>query len=327
VNLDNKAYLLKILRQRKATFFSGEKIAQELGVTRAAVWKIIKELNENGYQIEGIKKRGYRLLQTPDALFSYEIQSYLQTRYLGQKIHFFEVCDSTNQVAKKLAANGAPEGTLVIAEEQTGGRGRLNRSWFSPPGGLWFSLILRPQISPGEVFIFNLAAAISIVAILEEQGLKGEIKWPNDINIEGKKVAGILLEVATQPDVVEYLVIGIGINVNIDQALFPVEIREHATSLSQILGTKLSRASILADLLLELEATYEAIKKGEKKRVIKTWKRYCTTLGRWVKLKTIRRTVIGYAEDIDANGSLVIRLANGVRVSYRSGDVTVLSSS
>jgi BirA family biotin operon repressor/biotin-[acetyl-CoA-carboxylase] ligase len=327
VTLDNKAYLLKILRQRKSTFFSGERIAQKLGITRAAVWKIIRELNENGYQIEGIKKRGYRLLSAPDVLFSYEIQSYLQTQYLGQKIHFFEVCDSTNKIAKKLAANGEPEGSVVVAEKQTGGRGRLNREWFSPPGGLWFSLILRPRVSPGEVFIFNLAAAVSIVAILKKLSLEGEIKWPNDINIEGKKVAGILLEVATQPDIVEYLVIGIGINVNINQSLFPAEIQAQAISLAQVLGTELNRASVLANLLFELEATYKAIKEGEKERIIRDWKRSCTTLGRWVKLKTIGKTVVGYAEDIDANGSLVVRLTDGLRASYRSGDVTLLSSS
>jgi len=230
--MSTKDQLLLYLKERKGDWVSGEALSNKIAVSRSAVWKHICKLREEGYVIESSPKKGYLLRKAPDLLFPNEIREGLDTKVFGKRdIVYFTETDSTNTRAKDLAARGAPEGTLVISERQTKGRGRKGRSWFSPSqGGIYTSLILRPSISPSEAPKITLLSAVVVAETLRSlTGLSAIIKWPNDILINGKKIAGILTEMSTEMDAIDYIVVGLGLNVNTPD--FPDDIREKATSI------------------------------------------------------------------------------------------------
>jgi BirA family transcriptional regulator, biotin operon repressor / biotin---[acetyl-CoA-carboxylase] ligase len=329
----NNQINVKILEQLKRNmpeYVSGEALSEFLGVSRTAVWKHIRELKQEGYAIESSSKKGYRLGASDDIFNAYEISSGLETKILGENIKYFDEIDSTNNCAKSIAAEGCADGTVIIADVQNSGRGRLGRTWVSTGGkGIWMSIVLRPSIQPEEVQIITLAASVAVVrAISSLFGVKAGIKWPNDILIGSKKACGILTEMNAEMERVNYVVLGIGINVNHETGDFPEELAEVATSLKIQIGCEkvVKRSAIVKEVLKELESIYQNINfdyERALKDIITSWKEYSITLYKKVKI-TVRGTeFIGTAVDITGDGKLVVDCEDGIRREVLSGEVSV----
>ena len=317
--------ILQILRQSGNKYISGEDMAEKLGVSRAAVWKHIKEMRSQGYNIESLARNGYILREAPDAMLSGEISNGLETKTIGCRIICHEEIDSTNNEAKRLAMEGAAEGTVVVAESQTGGKGRLERQFFSPKGkGIWFSVVLRPKFLPQEAPKCTLMAAVAVARAMTEFGLKPGIKWPNDLLYDNKKLVGILTEMSAEMDGINYIVIGTGINVNIAPEEFPEELRSVATSLSQMKGANLPRVKFLQAVLRALDDLYAKVQVEGFAPVLKEWRQYSITLGQEVKVIGVRdgEVFYGKAADIDDEGALLVDTAAG-RQRVLAGDVSI----
>ena len=317
--------ILQILRQSGNKYISGEDMAEKLGVSRAAVWKHIKEMRSQGYNIESLARNGYILREAPDAMLSGEISNGLETKTIGCRIICHEEIDSTNNEAKRLAMEGAAEGTVVVAESQTGGKGRLERQFFSPKGkGIWFSVVLRPKFLPQEAPKCTLMAAVAVARAMTEFGLKPGIKWPNDLLYDNKKLVGILTEMSAEMDGINYIVIGTGINVNIAPEEFPEELRDVATSLSQMKGANLPRVKFLQAVLRALDDLYAKVQVEGFAPVLKEWRQYSITLGQEVKVIGVRdgEVFYGKAADIDDEGALLVDTAAG-RQRVLAGDVSI----
>jgi len=301
-----KGQILQVLR-RSEEYVSGECLARQLGISRVAVWKHVQRLKQDGYKIE-IAPGGYRLVQSPDLLLPCEFPE------LEQRIRHFLELGSTMDVARELAKKGAPAGTIIIAETQTKGRGRLGREWLSPRGGIYFTLILRPCISPAYAPRINLMAAVAVALTMRELFLlHAEVKWPNDVLIGGKKVCGILAEMDAELDRINYVNLGIGINANVP----PQQLVETATSLQAELGREISRRDFLRALLTELEAWQERLMDS---MLLQEWKRLSATLQRQVKIVAADQVVEGDAIDIDAYGALLVRNRSGEINRILAGD-------
>jgi BirA family transcriptional regulator, biotin operon repressor / biotin---[acetyl-CoA-carboxylase] ligase len=315
--------LLSTLYTNKEQFISGQALADGLGVTRAAVWKAVESLRADGYAIESSKAKGYRLVSVPDLLTEREIPLGLMTERLGRNIVYFDSTDSTNTQAARLAHDGAPEGTLVIAETQTAGRGRLGRKWESPPGvNLYFTLILRPDIPPSDAPMITLAAAVALIKATRALfNLPAAIKWPNDMLIDFKKCAGILTEMSAEPERVRHVILGIGVDVNMERESFPEEIRDISTSIRLEKGEKADRAELLRQFLTEMESIYAYICSNQKEKVLDEWRGLSCTLGRRVTVKGLWGECAGIARDIDGSGSLLIEKDGGEVVTVMSGDL------
>lgn len=323
-----RSKILELLHKQGKNCISGEEIARQLGVTRSAVWKHITELREAGYNIISQPKSGYSLVETPDKLLAAEIARNLATKVIGNNIIALDEVDSTNNEAKRLAAKGAPEGTIVVAERQTGGKGRLERHFFSPAGkGIWFSVILRPKFLPQEAPKCTLMAAVAVAEAMAKFNLKPAIKWPNDLLYENKKLVGILTEMSAEMDGINYVVIGTGINVNINPDDFPADIRETAASLSMMKGEKVPRVEFFQKVLRAFDRNYQSIKEGDFSEVFKKWRQYSITLGQEVKVIGVRgensgEVFYGKAVDIDSDGALIVATATGQR-RVLAGDVSI----
>ena len=318
---------MALLKAHGGDWVSGQLLAEQTAMTRSAVWKQIGVLREEGYGIEALTRRGYRLCDVPDRLSPLEIRDGLGTRVLGQReIRYAKTTESTNQTAKELAAVGAPEGTLVVAEGQTRGRGRLDRRWFSPPaGGLYVSLILRPAFPPAEAHRLVLVAAVAVAEALNGvTGLKVGVKWPNDLMAGGRKIAGILTEAAVQMDAVDYVVIGLGLNVNIPEEQFPEELRPAATSVLAQTGRAVSRALLMRRILESLEACYEACREGGFAPLRARWMALMDMAGARVSIRTMAGSFTGEVVDFDQDGFLILRDEAGTDRRFYSGDVTLL---
>lgn len=315
------AAVLQVLRGA-AGAVSGEYLAARLGLSRAAVWKRVHRLKAQGYAIEGSPRRGYRLLAVPDKLLPEEVLQGLKTRLFTGPVHYFETLNSTNDLAKELAAQDAPEGTVVVAEAQTRGRGRLGREWNSPPGaGLYVSLVLRPMLPPMELPQITLTTAVAVVrAVRRVAGLAPGIKWPNDLLLNGKKLGGILTEMETESDRIRHVVVGLGLNVN--NPGFPPELAATATSLTLAMARTFSRVHLLQAWLEEFEALYERFLKQGFPEILKEWKSYAVTLGKLVTVRQGPREISGQALDVAPDGALLLRTANGETVRVTSGEIT-----
>jgi BirA family transcriptional regulator, biotin operon repressor / biotin---[acetyl-CoA-carboxylase] ligase len=304
---------------KKHDYLSGDQISRHLGISRQGLWKHIQELKDSGYEIVAVPHLGYRLLSCPDRLFAFEITRGLNTKFIGKKIHYFDCLASTMDLAMQLGMQSAPNGTLVLAESQTRGHGRLGRSWFSPKyKGIYLSLILRPQISPAAAPILTLMSAVSICeAVNAVVGLDVQIKWPNDILIHNKKLAGILTEMNAETDKVNFVVIGIGLNVNNDKKSLIAQ----ATSLKEQLGQGISRVTLLQELLRRIESNYLLLKDKGSQTIIDKWRYFSLTLGRRIKVYYQHKHIEGLAVDIDQDGGLLIRRDSGVISKVTCGDV------
>ncbi len=306
------SYVLEALRQAKDTYVSGEGLASRLGLSRSAVWKYIKELQSLGYRVEAHPRLGYRLLATPDLMLPLEVQPVLRTNSFGRSMSHYQQAASTMELAWKEATGGAPEGHLVIAEEQTAGKGRLQRSYFCPAGGIWFSLVLRPHIAIVQIPPLSLVAAVGIAeGIHEATGLPVEVKWPNDLRVKGRKVAGILLEMSAEADRVHFLVLGAGINASIPQLRFPEELRKSATSLSEALGRPINRVQLLSQVLEHLERRYREFLAEGLTPALVAWRRMPNMLGQKVVVRSLPASDLeGVAEALDDDGALLVRDAS-----------------
>ncbi len=315
-----------ILQMLKETnnYISGQELCDRLSVSRTAVWKAINALKEDGYQIEAVRKVGYRLVACPDVLLSDEIKSLLTTKWWGRSILYYDTIDSTSNEVKRQAENGAVEGTLVIAEEQTAGRGRRGKAWASPPGtGIWMSFLLKPQMEPGQAAMITIVAALACMSAIEQEtGVSAQIKWPNDIVINGRKTTGILTEMSTELTYINYVVVGIGINANTDS--FPEDISATATSLKQEIGSKVERSRIVAAFGHYFEQYYEEFAAaGNLSGLKEMYEKHLVNIGRKVTIieKDIKitRTALG----IDDEGELLVQDDQGNITTVRAGEVSV----
>jgi len=326
--MSTKQQLLIYLKEGKGIWVSGEFLAHKMAVSRSAIWKHVRNLKDDGYVIESSRKKGYLLRQTSDLLLTDEIREGLNTNVLGKgEIIYFRETDSTNVRAKYLAGNGAPEGTVVVAEKQTQGRGRKGRYWFSPPGeGIYTSIILRPPISPNEAPKLTLMASVAVAeALLSLTSLKVNIKWPNDILINGRKVAGILTEISTDMDRIDYVVIGVGVNVNTPREGLPPDLAQTATSILMETGKPFPRIALLRAYLEWLEIYYETFKTKGFDPVMSRWKNLADIIGRRISVDLMDRVRMGEVLDIDKDGFLILRDREGTIERIISGDVTLLS--
>ena len=321
--MDNNEEVLRFLKDTKG-YVSGEKIAGELNISRAAVWKRIGRLKREGFLIDAEPRLGYRLVIPPDKLLPIEIKDGLRTNYIGQEIIYYPKTESTNMIARNLAMEGAGEGTIVIAEEQTKGRGRLDRSWISPAGkNILMSLIFRPEVMPRQVFFLTMLSSLSVIkAIRKITSLEAHVKWPNDIFMEYKKIGGILTEFSAEQDRVNYVIIGIGLNVNFDPSLFP-EIRDIATSISRVFKMEVSRIDLLRAILEEMEIGYGALKQGRIDEIREEWDKCSMIKGREVTITSFDSIIEGIVESMDEDGCLILRDRSGKRKKIVSGDVSL----
>jgi BirA family biotin operon repressor/biotin-[acetyl-CoA-carboxylase] ligase len=294
-----------------------------LKVSRTTIWKQIKILQSEGYAIESSPKKGYRLSMIPDILSPEEVKDGLQTQLFGREhYYYFKEIDSTNNYAKTLAADGHPEGTVVIAESQSSGRGRRGRQWYSDSGqGIFLSLILRPPLPVNELSRINMAIALAIVDALQEVGIKSGIKWPNDILIKDRKIAGILTEAITDMDGIEFIVSGIGLNVNTLIEDFPAELRPIVTSVREEAGRMVSRVHLLQILLLKLEQRYQQLISGAFTEILEQVRTLSLVIGRDITIKQLGGITEGRAIDIDNNGFLLVRDGQGNIHHLMSGEV------
>ena len=318
-----KQAIAQLLITQKGKYISGEEISKLLAISRTAVWKHINSLKEEGYQIMAAPRRGYCLVESPDLLSVVEIKTGLETKKLGQNLLCFPLVDSTNEVVKREAAAGAPEGTVVVAEQQEQGKGRLGRQWVSSPGmGLWFSVLLRPEIIPAQAAQLTFVSAVAVCRALRAvTGLPLLIKWPNDILLGRQKVCGILTELSAEIEGVDYVVVGIGINVNQRPEEFPLELRDTAVSLAMGAKHSFSRAELLRKILQEYEDQYHLYLEKGFTPIRSLWREHNTTLGKKVLVSTKEGSFTGVAEDINKEGCLLIKKDSGEREILMAGDV------
>ncbi len=310
--------ILSLLRKEEG-YLSGEEISAHLGISRAAVWKHIEELRSQGYEIQAVPHLGYKLAGIPDRFLAEEISWELKTKIIGKRIYCFEIVDSTMDVAYELGMENLPEGTLVCAETQRRGRGRMGRQWISPKyKGIYFSLILRPDILPNEAPKLTILSAVAVREAIEEFTALGcQIKWPNDILLHDKKVGGILTEMQAETDKVRFVIVGIGMNVNTEKSL----LSPRAASLKEEKGEKISRLDLLKEILRRIEKYYFLFKAQGFLPIADEWKKHSAILGHHIKILSHHNTIEGEAIDLDADGSLLVRRDEGFIEKVLAGDV------
>jgi len=311
-----KGEILKLLKETDG-YISGQELCEKFGVSRTAIWKVINQLKEEGYEIEAVRNKGYILKGSADVLSKEELESTIHTKWAGENVVFFEETVSTNNEIRSLAEQGAPHGTLAVAEKQLGGKGRRGRVWTSPAGvGIWMSMLLRPQIDPLAASMLTLVMALAAKKGIEiSTGLKSEIKWPNDLVLNKKKICGILTEMSTELMEIQYVIPGIGINVN--QKDFPDDIKATATSLYIESGKIQKRSEIIAAIMEAFEGYYDTfIKTQDMSGLIEEYNANLVNLGNEV-------CVLDPAGEINKEGALLVRLADGTLKEIISGEVSV----
>lgn len=315
--------ILDYFRKADGNFVSGQQISKDLHVSRTAIWKHINVLKERGYIFESSTRKGYRLIYAPNLLTPLEIDSALHTETFGRHVVYLESTQSTNEEAKKIAREGAEEGTIVVAEEQITGHGRLARGFYSPfDKGIWFSLILRPKFFPMEASKCTLLAAVGVCRGIRRMGLADAgIKWPNDILVHGKKLVGILTLMSASMEKIDYIIMGIGINTGIKKNEFPEDFREGATSFLNE-GINVSRKDLLAAILGELEKEYSIAQNEGFDKVLDDWRALSVTLGQEVRVIFGDDSYTGKAVDIDRDGCLLVNTGSEVK-RVIAGDVSI----
>ncbi|MFH1442023.1 MAG: biotin--[acetyl-CoA-carboxylase] ligase [Candidatus Omnitrophota bacterium] len=315
-----KSAIIKFLKKREE-YISGEEISDSLNISRQALWKNIQNLRDLGYDIVAVPHLGYKLVSRPDRMFPWEIQQDLDTKFIGRNIYYYDTVPSTMDVAFEAGVNdlSMPEGSIFLSETQTKGKGRLGRGWSSPKyKGLYLSLVLKPKILPSQASLLTLLTAVGICeAVKEIKGAGAKIKWPNDILINDKKAAGILTEINAETDIIHFVVIGIGINVNNDKKALPAG----AVSLKEETAEHIDRVYLLQEVLRCIEKNYLLFKQGQAKEIIDKWRGLNTTLGRRVKVNLQTGHLEGEAVDIDADGALLLRKDSGLTQRITAGDI------
>ena len=305
-----KTEILKLLRETDG-YVSGQQISERFGVSRTAVWKVIHQLQEDGYWVEAVRNKGYHIVDSPDVMTKEELSSLINTRWAGRNILYYDVTDSTNLRIKQVGDEGAPHGTLAVADRQTAGRGRRGRTWESPAGSsIYMSILLRPEIAPNKACMSQAECPAL------------QIKWPNDIIINGKKLAGILTEMSSQIDYINHVTIGVGINVNITE--FPEEIAQTATSLRIEYGHTVKRAPLIAAVMERLEDNYETFLETEDlSGLMDRYSALLVNRDREVRIIGARDTYQAHAVGIDQTGELIVRREDGTIEKINAGEVSV----
>jgi len=320
-----KQEITKRLLSAKGNPISGQQLADEFGLSRTAIWKHIKELESDGFMIETIKKKGYVLSSSPDSIQAAKVEQHLTTKRFGRHIHYVEQCPSTQPIAHQLAQVNALDGTVVLTEEQTAGKGRMARPWTSSRGkGIWMSVIIRPEIPPMKAPQFTLIAAVAVTRAIEDIAeVRAEIKWPNDLLINGKKCTGILTELQADVDRVQAIILGIGVNVNQDLEDFPDEIQPIATSIKMVAGVHIDRAHLVARILHYLEIYTDMYVEHGFEPLKLLWESYSGTLGRRIKAVMINQQIEGIALGITNDGVLQVQTDDGTIHGIYSADIEI----
>ncbi|MDO3377014.1 biotin--[acetyl-CoA-carboxylase] ligase [Geoalkalibacter halelectricus] len=318
--------VLALLREQNGLCVSGAELSRRLGVSRTAIWKQIRALRQQGYRIEAAASRGYSLLGGPDLVTSGELQAGLDTRLIGRNLVYFAETDSTNSQAQRLAEEGAPDGTVVVADGQRSGKGRMGRTWASPTGvNLYTSVLLRPAVSPLRAPQLSFVAALAVArAVREHCGLAAEVKWPNDILLDHAKVAGLLSEMNAESERIHYVVLGIGLNVNMEAEQFPADLRYPATSLKLAAGHAWERAPLARHLYHVLEELYEQFLDQGFAPIARQWEALCPWRGRRIEVDRGADRVCGTFAGIDEYGALLLDIDGNAPLKIYAGDVRPL---
>jgi len=319
--------VLSFFQTHDSEYLSGQDLSDVLKISRVAVWKHIKKIQTLGYKIESKQKLGYRLIDDTEKLLPWEITRDLKTKLIGKRVYYFEEIDSTQNFAQNIAADKKENGTIIIAEKQTSGRGRLDRKWTSPKGGIWFSLIIHPKFDVSSSTLIPILSAValskSIKSVLD---IETEVKWPNDITMNGKKVAGVLVDASFQTNSIDYLILGIGINFDIDTK----KLEKRLTKTPNFYGIDSLRGKedktppkkLLKEFLLQFEKNLFQLDKGEKSKIIKEWTKRAAGIGKKITINTSNGKISGISQGIDNDGALKIKTRNEIKKIY-VGDVVL----
>jgi BirA family biotin operon repressor/biotin-[acetyl-CoA-carboxylase] ligase len=321
--------VLRFLKSHNTEYLSGQDLSDVLKISRVAIWKHIKKIQTLGYTVESKQKEGYKLTKNSDLLLPWEIISELETKVLGQQAYYFESIESTQNQALKMVNEIKNEGTIIVAEKQTGGRGRSGRKWISPKGGIWFSIILHPKFDISNTTLFPIASSLALSnAIQKTCNISTELKWPNDLTIKGKKLAGMLVDASFESNKIENLILGVGINFNvnikeIEKTLKKTPNYYGITSLNEQ-KNKNTPIKLIQSFLVELEKVYEELNKNKTKKIIVEWTKRSSTIGKKIEINTNDGKIKGEAIKIDYDGGLIIK-EKGNTKKVIAGDVIHLS--
>ena len=319
--------VLSFFQTHDSEYLSGQDLSDVLKISRVAVWKHIKKIQTLGYKIESKQKLGYRLIDNTEKLLPWEITRDLKTKLIGKRVYYFEEIDSTQNFAQNIAADKKENGTIIIAEKQTSGRGRLDRKWTSPKGGIWFSLIIHPKFDVSSSTLIPILSAVALSkSIKSVLGIETEVKWPNDITMNGKKVAGVLVDASFQTNSIDYLILGIGINFDIDAK----KLEKRLTKTPNFYGIDSLRGKedktppkkLLKEFLLQFEKNLFQLDKGEKSKIIKEWTKRAAGIGKKITINTSNGKISGISQGIDNDGALKIKTKNETKKIY-VGDVVL----
>jgi len=319
--------VLKFLKSHNTEYLSGQDLSDVLRISRVAVWKHIKKIRTLGYTVESKQKEGYKITKNSDLLLPWEVISGLETKVLGQRAYYFDIIDSTQNQALKM--NNENDGTIIIAEKQTGGRGRSGRKWISPKGGIWFSLILHPKFDISNTTLFPIASSLALSYAIEKTcKISPELKWPNDLTIKGKKLAGMLVDASFESNKIENLVLGVGINFEINSKEIEKILKKTpnfygVTSLSEQ-KNKIKPIKLIQSFLLELEKIYEDLNRNQTNKIIVEWTKRSSTIGKKIEIDTEQGKVKGKAVKIDDDGGLIVKDKDKNRKIF-AGDIVHLT--
>ena len=307
--------VLSLLKSHNAEYLSGQDLSDVLKISRVAVWKHIKKIRSLGYKIESKQKLGYRLVESTNLLLPWEITSQLKTKTIGKRAYYFDSIDSTQNFAIEIASNSRENGTVVISQKQTRGRGRLGRKWLSPAGGIWLSIVFHPKFDISISTLFPIAASVALSNAIEKViRKKSEVKWPNDVTIKGKKVAGMLIDVSIESNKIENLVLGVGINFKVNASRLEKLLKNTdnfygVTSLVEN-GKYQNPILLVKSFLYELEKIFELLEKGKSKTIINDWTKKSSTIGKSVSVSTSDGKIKGKAIKLDNDGALIVKTNN-----------------
>ena len=321
--MDRIRDILTFLRGETQDYVSGDFISAKLGISRTAIWKYVHQLERLGYGISKLKGRGYKLVETPDRLYAWEIDRHLNTTLIGKEIIYKELVDSTNSLAFRLALEGSPEGTCTVAEAQQAGKGRLSRAWFSPAGkNLCLSVILRPSVHPSNVYPITFISSLAVYDTIESvTGIQPSLKWPNDVLINGKKICGTLLELSIETDIVKFVIVGIGLNINMKEKEIIEELRQKATSLYLETKKIFERAYVCGILLSNLEKYYLLFTQNGENEICRIWENRSGIKGKYMEIKQMGEVYKGVSEGIDSKGAMLLNI-EGQTKRIIAGDVS-----
>ena len=316
--------IISLLKSHKSEYLSGQDLSDVLKISRVAIWKHIKKIRSLGYKIESKQQSGYKLTGIPDLLLPWEITENLKTKFIGKRVYYFDTVDSIQDFALKIASKDNENGTVIISKKQTGGKGRMKRKWVSPVGGIWMSVIIHPDFDISNTTLVPIATSLALCKAIEKATkIKPELKWPNDITMKGKKVAGILVDTSIQSNKIESLVLGIGINFKIKQEKLKKIIVNSPNyyGATTLVKKNESALHLVQQFLYELEVIFQWINSGLTKKIIYEWTKRSSTIGKNISIINDRKIVTGKATKIDNDGALIIS-KNKHTTRILIGDVT-----